>query len=220
MLLFAIGLMAGVALGMIIVGFLAIGAYDRGYTDALERRKAWRGQLVAGPDGRVDRGTVRADGEHDAVLLLDDRADAKPALGHGPDDGPHLIVASQIGCGLRCDPAHGLSELVEERRRTANGRADERRNERDGEEDDERADEELHRPERDVTSRTFHGREPSSGTSGRSQEAPRPLRPRSRCSSAERAVQRITIRKERDPNGRARYPETREARQAHVRLRR
>ncbi|OLD52402.1 MAG: hypothetical protein E6I40_08760 [Chloroflexi bacterium] len=47
MLLFAIGLMAGVALGMIIVGFLAIGAYDRGYTDALERRKAWRGELIA-----------------------------------------------------------------------------------------------------------------------------------------------------------------------------
>jgi len=47
MLLFAIGLMAGVALGMIIVGFLAIGAYDRGHTDALERRKAWRGELIA-----------------------------------------------------------------------------------------------------------------------------------------------------------------------------
>jgi len=47
MLLFAIGLMAGVAVGMIIVGFLAIGAYDRGYTEALERRKAWRTELVA-----------------------------------------------------------------------------------------------------------------------------------------------------------------------------
>jgi hypothetical protein len=45
--LFAIGLMAGIALGMIIVGFLAIGAYDRGYTEALERRKAWRTELVA-----------------------------------------------------------------------------------------------------------------------------------------------------------------------------
>jgi len=46
-LLFAIGIMAGLALGMIIVGFLAIGAYDRGYTEALERRKAWRTELVA-----------------------------------------------------------------------------------------------------------------------------------------------------------------------------
>jgi hypothetical protein len=45
--LFAIGLMAGVAIGMIIVGFLAIGAYDRGFTDALQRRKAWRTELVA-----------------------------------------------------------------------------------------------------------------------------------------------------------------------------
>jgi hypothetical protein len=47
MVLFAIGLMAGIALGMIIVGFLAIGAYDRGYGEALERRKAWRTELVA-----------------------------------------------------------------------------------------------------------------------------------------------------------------------------
>jgi hypothetical protein len=47
MMLFAIGLMAGMALGMIIVGFLAIGAYDRGYTEAFERRKAWRTELVA-----------------------------------------------------------------------------------------------------------------------------------------------------------------------------
>jgi len=46
-LLFAIGIMAGLALGMIIVGFLAIGAYDRGYAEALERRKAWRTELVA-----------------------------------------------------------------------------------------------------------------------------------------------------------------------------
>ena len=47
MVLFAVGLMAGVAIGMIIVGFLAIGAYDRGFADALERRKAWRTELVA-----------------------------------------------------------------------------------------------------------------------------------------------------------------------------
>ena len=47
MLLFAIGIMVGLALGMIIVGFLAIGAYDRGYSEALQRRKAWRTELVA-----------------------------------------------------------------------------------------------------------------------------------------------------------------------------
>ena len=39
--------MAGIALGMIIVGFLAIGAYERGFSEALERRKAWRTELVA-----------------------------------------------------------------------------------------------------------------------------------------------------------------------------
>lgn len=46
-LFFAIGIMAGLALGMIIVGFLAIGAYERGYGEALQRRKAWRTELVA-----------------------------------------------------------------------------------------------------------------------------------------------------------------------------
>ena len=34
-------------MAMIIVGCLAIGAYDRGYSEALERRKAWRTELVA-----------------------------------------------------------------------------------------------------------------------------------------------------------------------------
>jgi len=41
------GLMAGIALGVLIVGFLAVGAYNRGYDDALFRRKDWRAELVA-----------------------------------------------------------------------------------------------------------------------------------------------------------------------------
>ncbi len=41
------GLLLGVALGMIVVGFLAIGAYERGFDEALERRRAWRAELVA-----------------------------------------------------------------------------------------------------------------------------------------------------------------------------
>jgi len=45
--LFAAGLMAGIALGVLIVGFLAVGAYNRGYDDALFRRKDWRAELVA-----------------------------------------------------------------------------------------------------------------------------------------------------------------------------
>lgn len=44
---FVVGVIVGVALGVVIVGFLAIGAYDRGFTSAMERRKAWRGELVA-----------------------------------------------------------------------------------------------------------------------------------------------------------------------------
>ncbi|MFN2521455.1 MAG: hypothetical protein ABR525_10475 [Candidatus Limnocylindria bacterium] len=47
MMLFAFGLIAGVALGLIIIGFLAIAAYDHGYKDAMDRRKAWRAELVA-----------------------------------------------------------------------------------------------------------------------------------------------------------------------------
>lgn len=34
----AVGVLIGVVLGTIVVGFLAVNAYDRGYEDALERR--------------------------------------------------------------------------------------------------------------------------------------------------------------------------------------
>ncbi len=44
---FVFGLMIGVAFGVIVVGFLAVGAYDRGFNEALHRRKAWRTELVA-----------------------------------------------------------------------------------------------------------------------------------------------------------------------------
>jgi hypothetical protein len=47
MLIFALGLMAGVALGVLVVGFLAIGAYNKGFGDATERRQAWRAELLA-----------------------------------------------------------------------------------------------------------------------------------------------------------------------------
>lgn len=47
MLIFALGMMVGTALGIIVVGFLAVGSYNHGYDHALERRKAWRGELVA-----------------------------------------------------------------------------------------------------------------------------------------------------------------------------
>ena len=44
---FMVGLVFGLAFGVIIVGFLAVGAYDRGFNEALHRKKAWRAELVA-----------------------------------------------------------------------------------------------------------------------------------------------------------------------------
>jgi hypothetical protein len=44
---FVVGLMIGVAFGVVVIGFLAVGAYDRGFNEALTRRKAWRTELVA-----------------------------------------------------------------------------------------------------------------------------------------------------------------------------
>lgn len=47
MLIFALGMMIGTALGIVVVGFLAVRSYDHGYDEALERRKVWRGELIA-----------------------------------------------------------------------------------------------------------------------------------------------------------------------------
>ena len=47
MLVFVLGMVLGTALGIVVVGFLAVRSYDHGYTEALDRRKAWRGELVA-----------------------------------------------------------------------------------------------------------------------------------------------------------------------------
>ncbi len=44
---FAAGLVVGIALGIVIVGFLAIAAYQRGYDEAFGRRREWRAELVA-----------------------------------------------------------------------------------------------------------------------------------------------------------------------------
>lgn len=44
---FFVGLVFGVAFGMLVVGFLAVGSYQRGFSQALERRREWRGELVA-----------------------------------------------------------------------------------------------------------------------------------------------------------------------------
>lgn len=44
---FMIGVLVGIAFGVIVVGFLAVGAHERGFNEALQRRKAWRAELVA-----------------------------------------------------------------------------------------------------------------------------------------------------------------------------
>jgi hypothetical protein len=44
---FFAGVLVGIAFGMVVVGFLAVGSYQRGFSQALERRKEWRGELVA-----------------------------------------------------------------------------------------------------------------------------------------------------------------------------
>lgn len=47
MMLFVAGLMVGVAMGVMVVGFLAINAYNRGYEDAFGRRRQWRAEITA-----------------------------------------------------------------------------------------------------------------------------------------------------------------------------
>jgi len=45
--IFFAGLFLGVALSMIVLGFLATNAYGRGYDEATMRRREWRTELLA-----------------------------------------------------------------------------------------------------------------------------------------------------------------------------
>ena len=47
MLLLTIGLFAGAALGAVVMAFLAISAYDHGYSDAAHQRSEWKIELQA-----------------------------------------------------------------------------------------------------------------------------------------------------------------------------
>lgn len=47
MIVFGFWLMAGVAIGMILMAFLAIGTYERGYREGYLLRKPWRAELGA-----------------------------------------------------------------------------------------------------------------------------------------------------------------------------
>jgi hypothetical protein len=44
---FAEGFVIGLALGLIVIGFLAVAAYQKGYEEAVGKRKTWRAELVA-----------------------------------------------------------------------------------------------------------------------------------------------------------------------------
>ncbi len=41
------GTVVGLALGIIVVGFLAVNAFQRGYDEAAFRRRRWRAEIVA-----------------------------------------------------------------------------------------------------------------------------------------------------------------------------
>lgn len=47
MMVFGLWLLAGVALGMILMAFLAIGTYQRGYAEGYFLRRPWRAELGA-----------------------------------------------------------------------------------------------------------------------------------------------------------------------------
>lgn len=59
-MLFVVGLIVGLTLGLLIVGFLALGAYDRGLREGLERRGLWRAELKARHAAAVIQVAARA----------------------------------------------------------------------------------------------------------------------------------------------------------------
>ena len=64
-------LLAGVALGMILMAFLAIGTYERGYSEGYFLRRPWRAELGARRRALTDpyaRGTAVAASAHTPVV--------------------------------------------------------------------------------------------------------------------------------------------------------
>jgi len=45
--IFVVGVVVGVTLGMLVIAFLATNEYDRGYEEADMRRRYWRAELAA-----------------------------------------------------------------------------------------------------------------------------------------------------------------------------
>lgn len=46
-MIFVVGVVVGITLGMLVIAFLATSAYDRGYEEADMRRRYWRAELTA-----------------------------------------------------------------------------------------------------------------------------------------------------------------------------
>ena len=46
-MIFLVGLLVGITLGMLVIAFLAMDAYERGYEEADMRRRYWRTELAA-----------------------------------------------------------------------------------------------------------------------------------------------------------------------------
>src|SRR5438552_5764003 len=122
----------------------------------LDRPVTSDAKLVARPNRRADGRSVGGDREDHPVLLLDDAADAQPPLRHGLDHRAQLLVRLDVGLRLGRDPGDGPAELVEERGRSSDHRADQGCRHANDEQHDDDADHELRGPTRDEPYRSPH----------------------------------------------------------------
>lgn len=75
MMIFGFWLLAGVAIGMILMVFLAIGTYQRGYDEGYFRRRPWRSELAARRQALVNAYVRRA-----AVTASSSMSDPSPVV--------------------------------------------------------------------------------------------------------------------------------------------
>lgn len=84
MMLFGFWLLAGLALGMILMAFLAIGTYQRGYEAGYVSRKSWQAELEA-------RRTAFANAHDRGARAASPRAVLPPPAAKAP---PRVAAAS------------------------------------------------------------------------------------------------------------------------------
>jgi hypothetical protein len=56
---FALGIMVGMAFGLVLMGILSLGAYDRGFDAATHRRVTWLSDALRHRMGSGEKGSVR-----------------------------------------------------------------------------------------------------------------------------------------------------------------